>query len=223
MDRSAGFDLAPLTTFVTPGPTRGSRFSPMFAGRASWTPDQVRSDEMFRVGKRPLAAIAGLPQHECMTLFITIALAALSAPSLPLRASDLLREGFGIPRDLFYLAQQPSGTVFCDKTLRRRQNREFDKRYGDRFSRLVKVVREREGLGWKPDEIITTPCLRLPRKLARSLLDQFEHDLRAYEARYGLENGVHQPPITVVIAQPPPAYQASRSNMSRHSGFSAFE
>ena len=80
--------------------------------------------------------------------------------------------------------------MFCDKALRRRQNREFDRRYGERFGRLIKVVRERDGLGWKPDEIITTPCLRLPSKQARSLLDQFGKDLYAYEVRYGLRADV---------------------------------
>jgi hypothetical protein len=120
---------------------------------------------------------------------IFLMLSALAA-SLPFEARNLLKEGFSVPRDLFYLAQVPSGTMFCDKALRSQQNREFDRRYGERFGRLIKVVTEREGLGWKPDEIITTPCLRLPRKQAWSLLDQFGKDLYSYEVRYGLRANV---------------------------------
>lgn len=125
-----------------------------------------------------------------MFILIISALAASLDPSLPVRASDPLTADSGIPRDLFFLARRPNGTMFCDKTLQRQQKREFDKRYGDRFSKLAEVVRRREGLGWDSDEIVTTPCFRMSRRMARSLLDEFDHDLKAYEARYGLGEDV---------------------------------
>lgn len=115
---------------------------------------------------------------------------ATSAPLLPVKAADLLERGFQIPMNLFYLAQLPSGTMFCEKARKLRQTRKFDKRYGIRFNKLIEVVREREGLGWPPDQVITTPCYRSSQKSAEAMLDDFELDLGAYEVRYGLDVSV---------------------------------
>lgn len=65
-----------------------------------------------------------------------------------LRAETMLAQAFEMPKDLFYLVQSPSGTMFCDKGLKRRQARRFDKRYGSRVNRLASVIAAREGLGW---------------------------------------------------------------------------
>lgn len=121
-----------------------------------------------------------------MLLLMISALAASPVSSPPVKARDLLQESHRIPKDLFYLAQKPSGVMACDNTLRRQQNREFDRRYGRRFNRLVEVISAREGLGWQPDDIILVPCFSLSQEKAGPLLDQFGRDLRAYQDRYGL-------------------------------------
>lgn len=76
--------------------------------------------------------------------------------------------------------------MFCDKLQKRKQTELFDKRYGQRFNRLIHFVRLREGLGWSPGDIMVTPCYRPSKEQARKMLDDFENELSAYETRFGL-------------------------------------
>lgn len=117
---------------------------------------------------------------------MALALAASTSPQ-HVKAADLLKVGFRIPMELFYLAEGPSGTMLCDRTLRKRQTAAFDKRYGTRFNRLIRaVIQTRQGLGWPDDQIITTPCYRTSATRAKQLLDQFDKPSGEYERKYGL-------------------------------------
>jgi hypothetical protein len=75
-----------------------------------------------------------------------ILLAAVTSAPSNVKAADLLRQATRIPKGLFYLAEQPSGAMFCNDVLSKRQERLFDARFGVRYNRLVAVVSEREGL-----------------------------------------------------------------------------
>lgn len=119
---------------------------------------------------------------------VIILLAAVTNAPSSVKAADLLKQASRIPKDLFYLAEQPSGIMFCNDGLSKSQERLFDARFGIRYNRLVAVVSEREGLGWEPDDMIVTPCRNLNRQAADALLDQFEEKLSSYEDRYGLNS-----------------------------------
>lgn len=122
-----------------------------------------------------------------MLLFFALQFAAASQN---IKAASLLREATTIPKDLFYLAARPSGTMFCNKKLKERQNRAFDKRFGKRFNRLVVAVTSREGLSWSSDDVVLTPCYLYSQNQAVGMLDDFEGELSAYERRFGLSPNV---------------------------------
>jgi hypothetical protein len=124
-----------------------------------------------------------------------VALALAVAVPQPLnKVAD--RYKYEIPTDVFYLADLPSGSGFCDKAQARRQRAAFDKRYGARFNRLVEVAKSREEgkspkeLGWDPDDIIVGSCHRITGAHARRLLNDFDTTLIVYEKRYGLASRV---------------------------------
>jgi hypothetical protein len=119
-----------------------------------------------------------------MSAFALALLALQTAPAL--QAEQLLQQAGTMPKDLFYLAQRPSGTMFCDNRIQRQQGARFDKRYGPRLNRLAKIVVARDGLGWTANEIVVTPCYTITRRQAATMLNDFERDLRAFELRYGL-------------------------------------
>ncbi|VWX54605.1 hypothetical protein [Novosphingobium sp. 9U] len=105
-------------------------------------------------------------------------------------AADLFGKSWQVPKDLFYLAAAPSGTMFCDKAQKRRQTAAFDRRFGKRFNKLVSVVRMRDGLGWSAEDVMVTPCYVPTPQRAAQLLDEFEGQLRAFEERFGLPHNV---------------------------------
>ena len=122
-----------------------------------------------------------------MLYFLALAVAAVPQN---VAAVDLFSVASQVPKDLFYLASKPSGTMFCEKAQKRRQTKAFDKRFGKRFNKLVDVVRKRDGLGWSGDEIIVTPCYRPSHEQAKIMLDDFESELSAYEKRFKLASNV---------------------------------
>lgn len=120
-----------------------------------------------------------------MILGYTVALALL-APTSDTGVIDLLRRERVVPVDLYYLAQKPSGIMFCDSRLGRRQAERFDKRYGFRLKNVIAAETAKNGLGWKPDEIVVLPCYQTTRRDADEMLEAFDLDLRKFEERHGL-------------------------------------
>ena len=99
---------------------------------------------------------------------------------------DLLMRAREVPQDLYYLAQRPSGIMFCDKRLKARQNRRFEERYGLRLTKVIAAEVAKDGLGWAPDDIVVLPCEVTTKQAADKLLINFDIELRRFEARYGL-------------------------------------
>lgn len=122
-------------------------------------------------------------------MLFSLALAMAAVPQ-NVKAGDLFSVASQVPKNLFYLASRPSGTMFCEKAQKRRQIKAFDRRFGKRFNRLIDVVRLREGLGWSPDDIVVAPCYRPSQEQAMRMLDDFEIELSAYEKRFGLASNV---------------------------------
>lgn len=117
--------------------------------------------------------------------FILLALAPV--PNGSVKASELLHRGQSIPKTLFYAAEGPSGAMFCNASLRKRQNHLFDQRYGRRFNRLITVMAAHDGLGWEPGDIIVTPCHIMNRSMADRLLNEFEIVIQQLEHSYRID------------------------------------
>ena len=117
-------------------------------------------------------------------MLFSLAFAMATVPQT-VKAVNSFKPASQVPKDLFYLAAIPSGAMFCDDALKRRQTKAFDKRFGKRFNRLIDVVRVRKGLGWSADDVIVTPCYVPSPAEARKMLDDFDRELSAYEIRFG--------------------------------------
>lgn len=88
------------------------------------------------------------------------------------------------PKHLWYAASRASGVWYCDRSLKGPQARRFEQRYGKRVLRLATAMRQREGLGWEPDDIIVSVCDRETRAQRAKALVDFETQLSAWEAQY---------------------------------------
>lgn len=101
-------------------------------------------------------------------------------------AIDLLLREREVPQDLYYLAQRPSGIMFCDKRLKARQTRRFEERYGLRLKKVIAAEVASNGFGWAHDDIVVLPCEVTTKLAADKMLSDFDIELRRFEARYGL-------------------------------------
>jgi hypothetical protein len=89
-----------------------------------------------------------------------------------------------MPQSLFYMASKASGFWYCDRSLKRPQARLFDKRYGIRVIRLAAAIKEKEGLGWRADDIMISTCSRQTSAQRKEALRVFDGQLQALEKRY---------------------------------------
>jgi hypothetical protein len=111
---------------------------------------------------------------------------ALFASTTDQSAIERLHRAREVPKELYYLAQRPSGIMFCDQRLKARQTRRFEERYGLRLKRLIAAEEAKDGLGWAPDDIVMLTCEATSKRAADKMLSGFEIDLRRFESRYGL-------------------------------------
>lgn len=95
-----------------------------------------------------------------------------------------------VPQDLYYLAERPSGIMFCDKRLKTRQARRFEKRFGPRLKKVIAAAVAKDGAAWAPGQIVVVPCENTTKQAADKMLSNFDLELRRFEARYGISSEV---------------------------------
>jgi len=103
-------------------------------------------------------------------------------------------EGLRVPSELYWAAYRASGAKLCDPTLRGNQERQFNKRFGGRVSKLISIIRAKQREQSQGDNlIVTSSCLAFVDRdsatndLSRAL-DDFGPALDAIERRYGSTN-----------------------------------
>lgn len=115
----------------------------------------------------------------------------LSAPDVdqgPAQKIEQLR----VPSVVYWAAYRASGAKLCDETLRKNQERQFNKRFGTRVSKLIATISAKEGdQSQRGDLIVTSSCLSFtnPENAKKALsraLDDFEPSLDGMERRYGI-------------------------------------
>jgi hypothetical protein len=113
-------------------------------------------------------------------------LIAISVSQAPVAsASEMMKDRSLMPQSLFYEAGAAAGFWYCDRKLAGAQARRFDKRYGERVIALAVEIREREGLGWHPDDIVISTCRGgLTREVADEDFRAFGKRLSELETQY---------------------------------------
>ena len=114
----------------------------------------------------------------------------LTAIALALAAQGF--EGAENPRSLsevlYYKSLRATGADLCDRDVALRQQRQFDRRFGQRIATLKRSYEAIHGADPGFDIILT--CRRIPnpaeaRRDFLEAMDRFEQTLRELEQRYG--------------------------------------
>lgn len=120
-------------------------------------------------------------------LLLVIASLSLDLDSTGYFEKTLSRPGT-IPHVLYSLARLPSGYSVCDKSIRMKQLKRFNKLYASRFSRLSSYISREDGLGWDPGDVVVSSCINIKHKDAknrmRALESQFVEDIKSLELKY---------------------------------------
>jgi len=119
----------------------------------------------------------------------------LLSPSVS--ASEIVDRPSQMPQFLFEAMRFPSGSQLCDKRMKRRQARAFDKRYGQRVLRLANAIGSTQNSGWSQGATARSACVKLSRKDLEQALDGFDWTLTGFEDHYGLS----EPPQATTLCQ----------------------
>ena len=99
-----------------------------------------------------------------------------------------------VPSEVYWAAHEASGVKLCNRTFRQRQEREFDRRFGHRVSKLIEVIQAKQREHPEGDDLaVTLSCINFQNRntatktLARAL-DDFEPILHRMERKYGITN-----------------------------------
>jgi len=87
-------------------------------------------------------------------LLMAMLLSASPVDEGPAQKIEQLR----VPSEVYWAAYRASGAKLCNPTLRNIQEREFNKRFGIRVSKLIATITAKEG-EQRDDLIVTSSCL----------------------------------------------------------------
>ena len=111
----------------------------------------------------------------------------LVALALSAQAQSLSMPSQRLSERLFYAEPYQQGNISCDRSVARRQHREFDRRFGSRIAALKRKDAERWGADPGFDAIALGSCLRSKssaRIRFKAALREFAAELSAIEREY---------------------------------------